>query len=62
MCVQVEVTEKNPGGYLSAAEIPLPRLYIFMAGVFFIIAMVWVYTLLKHRYTHTAEAQVHTHC
>uniref|UniRef100_A0A8K9WS59 G protein-coupled receptor 108 n=1 Tax=Oncorhynchus mykiss TaxID=8022 RepID=A0A8K9WS59_ONCMY len=47
----VEVTEKNPGGYLSAAEIPLPRLYIFMAGVFFIIAMVWVYTLLKHRYS-----------
>nr|XP_046196940.1 protein GPR108-like [Oncorhynchus gorbuscha] len=44
-------TEKNPGGYLSAAEIPLPRLYIFMAGVFFIIAMVWVYTLLKHRYS-----------
>ncbi|XP_071209968.1 protein GPR108 isoform X2 [Salvelinus alpinus] len=49
--LNVEVTEKNPGGYLSAAEIPLPRLYIFMAGVFFIIAMVWVYTLLKHRYS-----------
>uniref|UniRef100_A0A4W5PEC9 G protein-coupled receptor 108 n=1 Tax=Hucho hucho TaxID=62062 RepID=A0A4W5PEC9_9TELE len=49
--LNVEVTEKNPGGYLSAAEIPLPRLYIFMAGVFFIIAIVWVYTLLKHRYS-----------
>uniref|UniRef100_A0A674BZM7 G protein-coupled receptor 108 n=1 Tax=Salmo trutta TaxID=8032 RepID=A0A674BZM7_SALTR len=49
--LNVEVTEKNPGGYLSAAEILLPRLYIFMAGVFFIIAMVWVYTLLKHRYS-----------
>ncbi|KAK6300932.1 hypothetical protein J4Q44_G00290300 [Coregonus suidteri] len=49
--LNVEVTEKNPGGYLSAAEIPLPHLYIFMAGVFFIIAMVWVYTLLKHRYS-----------
>uniref|UniRef100_A0A4W5Q610 G protein-coupled receptor 108 n=1 Tax=Hucho hucho TaxID=62062 RepID=A0A4W5Q610_9TELE len=46
--LNVEVTEKNPGGYLSAAEIPLPRLYIFMAGVFFIIAIVWVYTLLKY--------------
>ncbi|XP_045069604.1 protein GPR108 [Coregonus clupeaformis] len=49
--LNVEVTEKNPGGYLSAAEIPLPHLYIFMAGVFFIIATVWVYTLLKHRYS-----------
>ncbi|XP_075938822.1 protein GPR108 isoform X1 [Anarhichas minor] len=47
----VEVTEKNPGGYLSAAEIPLSRLYIGMAGVFFTAAMVWVYTLMKHRYS-----------
>lgn len=47
----VEVTEKNPGGYLSAAEIPLSRLYICMAGVFFTAAMVWVYTLMKHRYS-----------
>ncbi|XP_034715705.1 protein GPR108-like isoform X1 [Etheostoma cragini] len=47
----VEVTEENPGGYLSAAEIPLSRLYICMAGVFFIAAMVWVYTLMKHRYS-----------
>lgn len=51
--MQVEVTEKNPGGYLSAAEIPLSRLYIGMAGVFFTAAMVWVYTLMKHRYTLT---------
>ncbi|XP_051240841.1 protein GPR108 [Dicentrarchus labrax] len=47
----VEVTEKNPDGYLSAAEIPLSRLYIGMAGVFFTAAMVWVYTLMKHRYS-----------
>ncbi|KAM9362937.1 protein GPR108 [Symphorus nematophorus] len=47
----VEVTERNPGGYLSAAEIPLSRLYIGMAGVFFTAAMVWVYTLMKHRYS-----------
>lgn len=47
----VEVQEKNPGGYLSAAEIPLSRLYICMAGVFFTAAMVWVYTLMKHRYS-----------
>ncbi|CAB1413901.1 unnamed protein product [Pleuronectes platessa] len=47
----VEVKEKNLGGYLSAAEIPLSRLYICMAGVFFCAAMVWVYTLMKHRYS-----------
>ncbi|XP_061627862.1 protein GPR108-like [Phyllopteryx taeniolatus] len=47
----LEVTEKNPGGFLSAAEIPLSRLYIGMAGVFFTAAMVWVYTLMKHRYS-----------
>lgn len=47
----VEVTERNPDGYLSAAEIPLSRLYIGMAGVFFTAAMVWVYTLMKHRYS-----------
>ncbi|XP_053184208.1 protein GPR108 [Scomber japonicus] len=47
----LEVTEKNPGGFLSAAEIPLSRLYICMAGVFFTAAMVWVYTLMKHRYS-----------
>ncbi|XP_051802134.1 protein GPR108 isoform X1 [Acanthochromis polyacanthus] len=47
----VDVQEKNPGGYLSAAEIPLSRLYICMAGVFFTAAMVWVYTLMKHRYS-----------
>ncbi|XP_056135951.1 protein GPR108 isoform X2 [Lampris incognitus] len=49
--LNVEVTEKNPGGYLSAAEIPLSRLYICMAGIFFTAAMVWVYTLMKHRYS-----------
>nr|XP_061778832.1 protein GPR108-like [Nerophis lumbriciformis] len=47
----LEVTEKNPGGFLSAAEIPLSRLYIGMAGIFFTAAMVWVYTLMKHRYS-----------
>lgn len=49
--LSVEVTEKNPGGFLSAAEIPLSRLYIGMAGVFFTAALVWVYTLMKHRYS-----------
>lgn len=49
--LSVEVTEKNPGGFLSAAEIPLSRLYIGMAGVFLTAALVWVYTLMKHRYS-----------
>uniref|UniRef100_A0AAY4BJ00 GOST seven transmembrane domain-containing protein n=1 Tax=Denticeps clupeoides TaxID=299321 RepID=A0AAY4BJ00_9TELE len=31
-------------GYLSASEIPLPRLYICMAAVFFVAAVIWVYT------------------
>lgn len=47
----MEVTEKNPGGYLSATEIPLSRLYIGMAAAFFTAAMIWVYTLMKHRYS-----------
>uniref|UniRef100_A0A1A7YAX2 G protein-coupled receptor 108 n=1 Tax=Iconisemion striatum TaxID=60296 RepID=A0A1A7YAX2_9TELE len=47
----VDVKEKNLEGFLSAAEIPLSRLYICMAGVFFTAAMIWVYTLMKHRYS-----------
>ncbi|XP_051560809.1 protein GPR108-like [Myxocyprinus asiaticus] len=49
--LHVEITEKNPNGYLSAAEIPLPRLYISMAAIFFTAAVVWTYTLLKYRYS-----------
>lgn len=49
--LEVVITEKNPEGYLSATEIPLPRLYISMAGIFFMAAVVWTYTLLKHRYS-----------
>ncbi|XP_043076792.1 protein GPR108-like [Puntigrus tetrazona] len=49
--LQVVITEMNPTGYLSAAEIPLPRLYISMAAVFFTAAVVWTYTLLKYRYS-----------
>lgn len=50
--VQVEVMEKNPGGYLSAAEMPLSRLYIGMAAVFLTAALLWVYILMKHRYVY----------
>uniref|UniRef100_A0A8C9TBF9 G protein-coupled receptor 108 n=1 Tax=Scleropages formosus TaxID=113540 RepID=A0A8C9TBF9_SCLFO len=47
----LRIVEKNPGGYLSAADIPLPLLYISMAAIFFSAAMVWVHTLLKHRFS-----------
>ncbi|XP_049325384.1 protein GPR108 isoform X12 [Astyanax mexicanus] len=49
--LNVEIVEKNPAGFLSAAEIPLPRLYISMAAMFLTAAVVWTYTLLKHRYS-----------
>lgn len=49
--LNVEIEEKNPAGFLSAAEIPLPRLYISMAAMFLTAAIVWTYTLLKHRYS-----------
>ncbi|XP_051760396.1 protein GPR108-like [Ctenopharyngodon idella] len=49
--LHVEITEKNPNGYLSASDIPLPRLYICMAAIFFTAAVVWTYTLLKYRYS-----------
>ncbi|XP_076143245.1 protein GPR108 isoform X2 [Alosa pseudoharengus] len=49
--LSVKIVEKNLGGFLSAAEIPLPRLYISMAAVFFTAALIWVYTLMKHRYS-----------
>ncbi|XP_050968112.1 protein GPR108 [Labeo rohita] len=49
--LQVEIKEKNPNGFLSAAEIPLPRLYVSMAAIFFTAAVVWTYTLLKYRYS-----------
>ncbi|XP_032868226.1 protein GPR108-like [Amblyraja radiata] len=47
----VEITAKNPRNYLSAGEIPLPLLYLVMAGFFFTAALFWVYLLLKHRYS-----------
>ncbi|XP_041958815.1 protein GPR108 isoform X2 [Alosa sapidissima] len=49
--LSVKIVERNLGGFLSAAEIPLPRLYISMAAVFFTAALIWVYTLMKHRYS-----------
>ncbi|XP_066563914.1 protein GPR108 isoform X2 [Amia ocellicauda] len=48
--VSVEITERNPGGYLSASEMPLPLLYIVMSAFFFAAAIFWVYILMKHRF------------
>ncbi|XP_051898035.1 protein GPR108-like isoform X2 [Pristis pectinata] len=47
----VEITARNLQNYLSAGEIPLPLLYLVMAGFFFTAALFWVYLLLKHRYS-----------
>lgn len=49
--LNVNITEKNPDGFLSASEIPLPRLYISMAAIFLTAAIIWTYTLLKYRYS-----------
>ncbi|XP_026885087.2 protein GPR108 isoform X2 [Electrophorus electricus] len=49
--ISVEIEEKNPAGFLSAAEIPLPRLYICMAAMFLSAAIIWTCALLKDRYS-----------
>ncbi|MCJ8748259.1 hypothetical protein PDJAM_G00162900 [Pangasius djambal] len=49
--LSVEIREKNPDGFLSASEIPLPRLYISMAALFLTAAIIWTSTLLKHKYS-----------
>ncbi|XP_069460515.1 protein GPR108-like isoform X2 [Ambystoma mexicanum] len=49
--VTIKVQEKNPGGYLSAAEVPLFKLYLIMSGSFFTASIIWVYFLHKHRYS-----------
>ncbi|NXX27180.1 GP107 protein, partial [Nicator chloris] len=47
--LDVNITEKNPESYLSAGEIPLPKLYISMAIFFFLSGTVWIHTLRKRR-------------
>uniref|UniRef100_A0ACB8F003 Uncharacterized protein n=1 Tax=Sphaerodactylus townsendi TaxID=933632 RepID=A0ACB8F003_9SAUR len=47
--LDIEINEKNPGSYLSAGEIPLPKLYISMAFFFFISGVVWIHILRKRR-------------
>lgn len=43
--INITITEKNPDSYLSAGEIPLPKLYIGMSLFFFLIGTMWVHVL-----------------
>ncbi|XP_051893025.1 protein GPR107 [Pristis pectinata] len=45
--MDITIVEYNPGSYLSAGEIPLPKLYISMAFFFFLAGVLWVYILRK---------------
>ncbi|XP_035878266.1 protein GPR107 isoform X2 [Phyllostomus discolor] len=47
--LDIEIIEKNPDSYLSAGEIPLPKLYIFMAFFFFLSGTIWIHILRKRR-------------
>ncbi|XP_054853207.1 protein GPR107 [Eublepharis macularius] len=47
--LDIEIQEKNPGSYLSAGEIPLPKLYVSMALFFFISGVAWIHILRKCR-------------
>lgn len=43
------ITEKNPDSYLSAGEIPLPKLYVSMAAFFLLSGAIWTHVLRKRR-------------
>ncbi|XP_045419145.1 protein GPR107 isoform X1 [Lemur catta] len=47
--LDIDITEKNPDSYLSAGEIPLPKLYISMAFFFFLSGTIWIHILRKRR-------------
>ncbi|XP_036271979.1 protein GPR107 isoform X2 [Pipistrellus kuhlii] len=47
--LDIEITEKNPKSFLSAGEIPLPKLYISMALFFFLSGTIWIHILRKRR-------------
>ncbi|XP_043837376.1 protein GPR107 isoform X2 [Dromiciops gliroides] len=47
--LDIEITEKNPDSYLSAGEIPLPKLYVSMAFFFFLSGTIWIHILRKRR-------------
>ncbi|XP_072528561.1 protein GPR107 [Salminus brasiliensis] len=43
--IEIHIEEKNPDSFLSAGEIPLPKLYICMSVFFFLIGTLWVHVL-----------------
>ncbi|XP_075041295.1 protein GPR107 isoform X2 [Mixophyes fleayi] len=47
--LEIYITERNLDNFLSADEIPLPKLYISMALFFFLSGFVWVHILRKRR-------------
>ncbi|EHA99923.1 Protein GPR107 [Heterocephalus glaber] len=47
--LDIRIVEKNPDSYLSAGEIPLPKLYISMAFFFFLSGTIWIHTLRRRR-------------
>ncbi|XP_056313979.1 protein GPR107 [Danio aesculapii] len=46
--IEIIIEEKNPESFLSAGEIPLPKLYICMSIFFFLIGILWVHVLRTH--------------
>ncbi|XP_077096734.1 protein GPR107 [Siphateles boraxobius] len=46
--IDINIIEKNPESFLSAGEIPLPKLYICMSMFFFLIGTLWVHVLRTH--------------
>ncbi|NP_001073515.1 protein GPR107 precursor [Danio rerio] len=46
--IEITIKEKNPESFLSAGEIPLPKLYICMSIFFFLIGILWVHVLRTH--------------
>ncbi|XP_053551802.1 protein GPR107 [Bombina bombina] len=46
---EIEIKERNEESFLSADEMPLPKLYISMALFFFLSGLVWVHILRKRR-------------
>ncbi|KAJ8286525.1 hypothetical protein GJAV_G00040150 [Gymnothorax javanicus] len=47
--IDIKIEEKNPGSFLSAGEIPLPKLYIVMSIFFLLIGALWVHVLRTYR-------------
>ncbi|KAI5089353.1 protein GPR107 isoform X1 [Silurus meridionalis] len=47
--IDINIEEKNPDSFLSAGEIPLPKLYICMSVFFLFIGTLWVHVLRTRR-------------